>query len=323
MLGTAHPAHPWVSHLRDAVGEVYVGGRHRAARAAAACGVPAFPPHSGRAAGAFRRTRLAPGGGLRTRNPLHRAHVELVKRAADAAGAAILLHPVVGSTRPGDVDDFARMACYRAVLPHFAPRPALPGDLAPGDAHGRPAGGAVACADPQELRGHPFHRRPRPRQPRQPGATASPSTIPTRPSELVAENAAEIGIAVLPFEELVYREDAGVFVGRSEVPAGAPITALSGNELRRKLRDGEPLPAFSPTRRSSRSCAGGTGPGWSRASRSFSPAFPEPASRPSPGCCWRCSRRRGPAAGDAARRRHREAASPPSSASPGSTATST
>ena len=80
------------------------------------------------AAGATPRTSCAPtsaswAGGkvvaFQTRNPLHRAHQELTFRAAREAQANLLIHPVVGMTKPGDVDHFTRVRCYEAVLDKY------------------------------------------------------------------------------------------------------------------------------------------------------------------------------------------------------------
>ena len=54
---------------------------------------------------------------FQTRNPMHRAHLELLVRAARATDASLLVHPVVGNTRPGDIDHYTRVRCYRAVMP--------------------------------------------------------------------------------------------------------------------------------------------------------------------------------------------------------------
>ena len=56
---------------------------------------------------------------FQTRNPLHRAHQELTFRAAREAEANLLIHPVVGMTKPGDVDHFTRVRCYEAVLDQY------------------------------------------------------------------------------------------------------------------------------------------------------------------------------------------------------------
>jgi sulfate adenylyltransferase len=63
---------------------------------------------------------------FQTRNPLHRAHQELTFRAAREAQANLLIHPVVGMTKPGDVDHFTRVRCYEAVLDKYPGRPPPP-----------------------------------------------------------------------------------------------------------------------------------------------------------------------------------------------------
>lgn len=243
VLGTTDRVHPWVRHLLDDVEEVYAGGSLEPLEP---------PPHA-----VFRAYRHAPAQlraifaaagwqrvvAFQTRNPLHRAHVELVSRAAELADAAILLHPVVGRTQPGDVDDFARVACYRAVLSRFAPRPAMLSLL--------PL--AMRMAGPREALWHALIRKNYGathfvvgRDHASPGSDSQgkPFYDPYEAQRLVGEHAAEIGIVALPFEELVYRPDAGSYVSRSEVPAGVEIASLSGGELRRRLRAGEELPGF-------------------------------------------------------------------------------
>ncbi len=56
---------------------------------------------------------------FQTRNPLHRAHEELTKRAAQQIGGGLLIHPVVGVTKPGDVDHYTRVRCYRALVDNY------------------------------------------------------------------------------------------------------------------------------------------------------------------------------------------------------------
>lgn len=56
---------------------------------------------------------------LQTRNPIHRAHEELTKRAAKRANAALLIHPVVGMTKPGDIDYYTRVRCYKVLIEKY------------------------------------------------------------------------------------------------------------------------------------------------------------------------------------------------------------
>ena len=52
---------------------------------------------------------------FQTRNPLHRVHEELIKRATQLVDGVLLLHPVVGLTKPGDVDHYTRVRTYKAL----------------------------------------------------------------------------------------------------------------------------------------------------------------------------------------------------------------
>ena len=56
---------------------------------------------------------------FQTRNPLHRAHIEMTLKSMKNFDAKLLLHPVVGITRPGDIDHFTRVRCYEHVLKKY------------------------------------------------------------------------------------------------------------------------------------------------------------------------------------------------------------
>ena len=100
---------------------------------------------------------------FQTRNPLHRAHEELTKRAMASVDGVLLLHPVVGMTKPGDVDHYTRVRTYKALAEnYYDPDRIVLVAAAAGDAHGRTARGALARHHPAQLRRESFHRRPRP-----------------------------------------------------------------------------------------------------------------------------------------------------------------
>ena len=119
VFGADDSAHPAVNYLHNTAGNVYLGGpvdRHPAT------GALRFSrrrdtPNELRAY--FRKLGWRKVVAFQTRNPLHRAHQELTFRAAKEAQANLLIHPVVGMTKPGDVDHFTRVRCYEAVLDKY------------------------------------------------------------------------------------------------------------------------------------------------------------------------------------------------------------
>ena len=119
---------------------------------------------------------------FQTRNPLHRAHEELTKRAAEQIGGGLLIHPVVGVTKPGDVDHYTRVRCYRALVDNYYEPGTVVLSLLPLAMRMAGPREVLAARDhPPQLRLHPFHRRPRPRRARAMTRPASRSTPPTRP----------------------------------------------------------------------------------------------------------------------------------------------
>ena len=119
VFGSTNHEHPGVAHLFSDTHPVYLGGRLEGVQ---------LPIHYD-----FRPLRRSPADlrnefaqlgwtkvvAFQTRNPMHRAHVELTTRAATESGANLLIHPVVGMTKPGDVDHYTRVRCYQAVLGRY------------------------------------------------------------------------------------------------------------------------------------------------------------------------------------------------------------
>ena len=177
---------------------------------------------------------------FQTRNPMHRAHEELVRRAIEAVDGVLLLHPSVGMTKPGDVDHYTRVRTYRALAQkHFPPGRVLLSLL--------PL--AMRMAGPREALWHAIIRRNF-------GANhfivgrdhASPGGGfygPYDAQELVASHEAEIGMTMIPFRELVYVAGEDRYEEASRVPAGAETRSISGTQVRDDfLGAGRPLPEW-------------------------------------------------------------------------------
>ncbi len=195
------------------------------------------------------RRRLAALGlpavvAFQTRNPLHRSHEELTKRAAERCGGALLLHPVVGLTRPGDVDHYTRVRTYRVLFEkYYDPARSLLSLL--------PL--AMRMAGPREALWHAIIRRNhgashfvvgRDHAGPGPDSNGRPFFDPYAAQQLTRAHAAEIGVQILAFQELVYLPDADRYEEADKVPAGARTLALSGTQVREQLARGATLPAW-------------------------------------------------------------------------------
>jgi sulfate adenylyltransferase len=179
---------------------------------------------------------------FQTRNPLHRIHEELTKRAAVECEGALLVHPVVGLTKPGDVDHYTRVRSYKAVVEnHYDSKRTLLSLL--------PV--AMRMAGPREALWHAIIRRNYGanhfivgRDHAGPGkdSTGKPFYGPYEAQEMVAAHSAEIGVKMVPFREMVYLPDEDRYeeVDRSN---GARTEMLSGTQVRKDyLANGRPLP---------------------------------------------------------------------------------
>ncbi|MDQ1482686.1 MAG: sulfate adenylyltransferase, partial [Actinomycetota bacterium] len=125
VFGTTSDAHPSVYHLLHRTHPWYAAGR---LEVLAPFAHPDFPEL--RRTPAQLREEFENRGWKRiiafnTRNPMHRAHLELTLRGAQEADAKLLIHPVVGLTQPGDIDANTRIRCYQALLPSYPPRTAM------------------------------------------------------------------------------------------------------------------------------------------------------------------------------------------------------
>ena len=241
VYGTTDDTHPGVSHLLHRTHPVYVSGRvsgvepilhydHRALR-----DTPAELRERFRKLG-WRRVVA-----FQTRNPLHRAHVELTMRAARACEANLLLHPVVGQTRPGDVDHFTRVRCYERVLAHF---PAQTTALSLLNL-------AMRMAGPREALWHAILRKNhgcthfivgRDHAAPGPDRNGRPFYGPYDAQTLMAEHEDELDISMVPFQEVVYVENRAQYVPVDEISDEDRVLSLSGTELRRRLALGLEIP---------------------------------------------------------------------------------
>jgi len=180
---------------------------------------------------------------FQTRNPLHRVHEELTRRAIADENATLLLHPVVGMTKPGDVDHYTRVRAYMALTRQYYDRERVLLTLLPL---------AMRLAGPKEALWHAIIRRNFGanhlivgRDHAGPGldSQGKPFFPPYGAQELVAEYAGETGVKPIPFREMVYLPEEDRYEEVSRVPAGAKTLSLSGTQVRDEyLNKGMNLP---------------------------------------------------------------------------------
>lgn len=182
---------------------------------------------------------------FQTRNPLHRIHEELTKRAAESVGGSLLIHPVVGMTRPGDVDHYTRVRVYRALVDNYYDQKSTLLSLLPL---------AMRMAGPREALWHAIIRRNFGathlivgRDHAGPGkdSQGKPFYGPYEAQALVEQYSSEIGVTPLKFEELLYLPDEARYEEANKVPEGTPILSISGTQVRDDyLAKGVPLPEW-------------------------------------------------------------------------------
>lgn len=169
---------------------------------------------------------------FQTRNPLHRAHEELTKRAAEQIGGGLLIHPVVGVTKPGDVDHFTRVRCYRALVDNYYDPGSVVLSLLPL---------AMRMAGPREALFHAIIRRNHGcthlvvgRDHAGPGkdSAGKPFYGPYDAQEYMGKYGPEIGMGMVDFKQMVYLPEEARYSPVDEVPAGVKTADISGTQVR-------------------------------------------------------------------------------------------
>ncbi len=242
VFGTNNAEHPGVAALVRAH-PVYVGGSLEVLQ------LPAhYDFNSLRQTPAEIRADFANRGWSRvvafqTRNPMHRAHLELTLRAARDVNAHLLVHPSVGMTKPGDVDHYTRVRCYQHVLASYPPGTAKLALL--------PL--AMRLGGPREAVWHAIIRKNHGcthfivgRDHAGPGSDSSgkPFYGPYDAQELLRQHEKEIGVEMVPFRNMVYVRNLNQYFPDDEVPAGAEVLNLSGTQLRKILAEGGAIPEW-------------------------------------------------------------------------------
>ncbi len=243
VFGTKDPFHPGVNTVLNDTADYYVGGTLEGVRASQHHTYAELRHTPAQLRAAFEERGWSKVVAFQTRNPMHRAHAELTRRAAEQVGANLLIHPVVGLTKPGDVEYHTRVRCYRAILDGYPDNSASLSLLQL----------AMRMGGPREAVWHAIVRKNYGcshfivgRDHAGPGndADGNPFYGPYDAQYLVEEHRDELGIDVVTFQEVVYDGTSDRYATRDELDDDAQIMNLSGTELRDRLQSGADIPEW-------------------------------------------------------------------------------
>jgi sulfate adenylyltransferase len=245
VFGADDDAHPAVNYLHNQAGKVYLGGPVTGLQQPVHYDFKARRDTPNELRTYFRKMGWRKVVAFQTRNPLHRAHQELTFRAAREAQANLLIHPVVGLTKPGDVDHFTRVRCYEAVLDQY-PQATTSMSL---------LNLAMRMAGPREAVWHGLIRKNHGcthfivgRDHAGPGKNSAGEDFygPYDAQDLFREHQAEMGIEMVDFKHMVWVQERAQYVAMDEIKDKDSVTILniSGTELRRRLQEGLEIPEW-------------------------------------------------------------------------------
>ncbi len=243
VFGTTNPEHPGVAYLLNDSHPYYVGGRLEGLEAPTHYDYHEFRNSPRTLREAFKQRGWRRIVAFQTRNPMHRAHQELTLRAAKDVEANLLIHPVVGMTKPGDVDHYTRVRCYQALLPRYPKNTAMLSLL--------PL--AMRMGGPREAVWHAIIRKNYGcthlivgRDHAGPGEDSSgkPFYGPYDAQEMLEKYQGELCVEMVPFKMMVYVQDLDKYIPVDEVPEDTKALSISGTELRARLAEGRAIPEW-------------------------------------------------------------------------------
>jgi len=243
VFGADDDAHPAVNYLHNVAGKVYLGGPVTGIQQPVHYDFRMRRDTPNELRALFRKLGWRRIVAFQTRNPLHRAHQELTFRAAKEAQANLLIHPVVGMTKPGDVDHFTRVRCYEAVLDKY---PAATTSMSLLNL-------AMRMAGPREAVWHGLIRKNHGcthfivgRDHAGPGKNSAGEDFygPYDAQDLFRKYQDEIGLEMVDFKHMVFVQERAQYEPADEVREGDTVLNISGTELRRRLREGLEIPEW-------------------------------------------------------------------------------
>ncbi len=243
VYGTTSLEHPGVKHLHERTEDVLLGGKVEGLQLPTWYDYKQLRHTPQRLRAEFERLGWRNTVAFQTRNPMHRAHFELTLRASRDLQANLLVHPVVGQTKPGDLDHYTRVRCYKRIMRHYPGNTAMLSLL--------PL--AMRMAGPREAVWHAIIRKNYGcthfivgRDHAGPGSDSAgnPFYGPYEAQELLSQHEEEIGVKMVPFQMMVYVENRDSYEPIDAVEEGTRTLSISGTELRDRLARGAEIPEW-------------------------------------------------------------------------------
>jgi len=241
VYGSEDELHPGVNYLMNITHPAYLGGKLRGVEYPIHYDFRGLRDTPAEVRERFRKLGWRKVVAFQTRNPMHRAHQELTFRAARDNEANLLIHPVVGMTKPGDIDHYTRVRCYEDVLEQYPEQTTALSLL----------NLAMRMAGPREALWHALIRKNYGcthfivgRDHAGPGNDSSgkPFYGPYDAQEMMTKYAGDLDITMVPFQLMVYVEDRAEYMPIDETTSDQKVLNISGTEFRRRLQEGRDIP---------------------------------------------------------------------------------
>ena len=243
VFGSTSKEHPGVNYLLNKSNKIYLGGKLIGINKPTFYDFKHLRNSPNELRKIFNKLGWSSVVAFQTRNPLHRAHFELTLRASSESEANLLIHPVVGMTKPGDIDHFTRVRCYEAILKYYSKSTTCLSLL----------NLAMRMAGPKEAILHGLIRANYGcthfiigRDHAGPGLKANMVSFyqEYEAQELFTKYQDKINIQLIKFQNFVFLEDSAEYVPINEVPENSSVVQISGTELRRRLNKDLKIPEW-------------------------------------------------------------------------------
>ena len=243
VFGTHDTKHPGVNYLLNTSNKNYIGGKIEKVSKPHHYDYQDLRHTPYELKSIFKKNKWDKVIAFQTRNPLHKAHFELTTKAMKELNANLLIHPVIGMTKPGDVNHFTRTRCYQHIMKEY-PKSSAFLSLLPL---------AMRMGGPKETLLHAKIRKNYGcthlivgRDHAGPGLDSNnkPFYGPYEAQKMLEKYQVELGIEMVPFKFMVFIPKSGKYKAIDEVTDNEEYKTLSGTELRQLLDEGKGIPKW-------------------------------------------------------------------------------